>query len=50
MTRSPVLYWVIIDRQSGEWVMRCESRDEAREWVRGMSSFDTMIAKVVPCR
>lgn len=50
MTRQPVLYWVIIDRQSGEWVMRCESRDRARELTRGMSSFETMIAKVVPWR
>ena len=44
------LYWVIIDRQSGEFVMRCSSRDEARSWIRGMSSFDACIAKVVPCR
>lgn len=50
MNREPVYCWVIIDRQSGEWVMRCESRDAAREITRGMSSFETMIAKGVPCR
>ncbi len=47
---ASVLCWVIIDRQSGEWVMRCNTRDEARELTRGMSSFDTCIAKVVVCR
>jgi hypothetical protein len=44
------LYWLIIDRQLGEEIMICDTRDEARSWIRGMSSFEVCIAKVVPCR
>jgi hypothetical protein len=32
MKTGDVLYWIIVDAQTGEPVMRCESRSEARKY------------------
>lgn len=38
-----VLGWVVVCRQTGEWIMRCESRSEAREMAHASGA---RIAKV----
>ena len=43
MKTGDVLYWIIVDSQTGEPVMRCESREKARKYV----GKDARICKVV---
>jgi hypothetical protein len=42
-----VLGWIVIDRATGEWVLRCTSREEARELAR---TCDGIVGKVVRVR
>ena len=42
-----VLGWIVIDKKTGEWVLRCKSRVEARELAR---TCDGVIAKIVRVR
>ncbi len=44
--RPGIIYWVIIDRATGEWVMRCDTRAEAR----ALAGAVALVAKVVVCR
>jgi hypothetical protein len=38
-----IITWLLIDIDTGEWIMRCSTREEARTMARGM---DCIIAKV----
>jgi hypothetical protein len=43
MTEGDVIGWIVLDPESGEWCVRCETRAEARE----LAGRDGVIAKVV---
>jgi len=43
MTDGEVLGWIVIDPETGEWCVRCATREEARELAMGAGE----IAKVV---
>lgn len=42
MTDGEVLGWIVLDPETGEWCVRCETRAEARE----LAGDDSVIAVV----